>query len=156
VIGFLKFIDSSLSHAFLKNIKFHVIHCTNSPVGSNDVQPVHFLKNDLAAPVVTIIGAYGTQTNVNNVRLKRFLRTANKLDSSYWNIDLYFGKDSTRYPMNWTISEFYRKKMNVRLDSSSKDGQLFEMQKFMGRHGMEELRKSLCIALLADLKKVKY
>jgi hypothetical protein len=100
------------------------------------VEPVHFLKNDLAAPVVTIIGAYGTQTNVNNVRLKKFLKTANKLDSSYWNIDLYFGKDSTRYPMNWTISECYRKKMNERLDSSAKDGQLFELQKFMGRHGI--------------------
>jgi hypothetical protein len=37
--------------------------------------------------------------------------------------------------MNWTISEFYRKKKNERLDSSSKDGQLFELQKFMGRHG---------------------
>ncbi len=140
ILGLQKMIAEKVKEpgfAFLHNIQFHVIHCTNSPAPNNDVEPVHFLLNDLAAPAVTLIGAYGTQTNVNNLRLKRFLQAANASNAqSYWNVDLYFGNDKTKYPMNWTISAFYRKKMDERLSASAQNGQFFDLQDFMRKHGL--------------------
>jgi predicted acylesterase/phospholipase RssA len=122
---------------YVRHIRFHIIHCTNSPKENNDVQPVPFLLNDLAAPGVTLIGAYGTQTNVNNLRLKKFLTKTNEAENKrFWNVDLYQNNDTTKYPMNWVISKFYRDKMDSLLNLSIQSGQVKELLQFCGQHKM--------------------
>ncbi|MFT3932323.1 MAG: patatin-like phospholipase family protein [Chitinophagaceae bacterium] len=110
------------SYTYLKNLSFYIIHATNSPIGDAVIERVHPIKNDLAAPVLTIVGAYGTQTDINNSRLKRYLQGVYKdsRDNHYQMVDLYYhiNHDTLSFPMNWTISDFYRKRMDMQLDTS--------------------------------------
>ncbi|MEO5594192.1 MAG: patatin-like phospholipase family protein [Chitinophagaceae bacterium] len=110
------------SYTYLKNLSFYIVHATNSPTGDAIIEKVHPIKNDLAAPVLTIVGAYGTQTDINNSRLKRYLQGIYKdnKDNHYQTVDLYYhiNHDTLSFPMNWTISEFYRKRMDMQLDTS--------------------------------------
>jgi Patatin-like phospholipase len=112
------------SFAFLKKLNFYVIHATNSPIGEAIVEKVPFIKNDLMAPVLTIVGAYGTQTDINNLRLKRYLQGMYHTNDHYRNVDLYnnISQDTLNFPMNWTISNFYQRRMDRQLDTSRQVG----------------------------------
>lgn len=97
-----------------QKLRWYVIHITNSSQDPKPVRKVHPLVNDLAAPIQTLIGSYGTQTVVNNLRLIRYLGELNK-DTSYFPITLYEKNDTNSYTMNWAISDTTLKKMNYRL-----------------------------------------
>jgi hypothetical protein len=110
-----------------------VLHIVNSPVNvdSSNIKKVAPIKNDLLAPVLTIVGAYDKQTTVNDGRLINFLKDINAYTSNradYTQISLY--KDSTEwrldplskvckeepsYPMNWFISQTIQKRIDHRL-----------------------------------------
>jgi hypothetical protein len=113
-------VSGDSSFAFLKKLNFYVIHATNSPIGDAVVEKVPFLKNDLMAPLLTIVGAYGTQTDINNLRLRRYLQGIYHTADHYRNVDLYnnISRDTLNFPMNWTISNFYQRRMNMQLDTS--------------------------------------
>jgi predicted acylesterase/phospholipase RssA len=109
------------SYAYLKKLDYYIIHATNSPIGDPRIEKVHYMRNDLMAPVLTIVGAYGTQTDVNNLRLKKYLQSIyGKNEEHYKNIDLYHrvSSDTLSFPMNWTISDYYQQRMNRQLDTS--------------------------------------
>ena len=108
------------SFAFLKKLNFYIIHATNSPLGEPMVEKVPFIKNDLMAPILTIVGAYGTQTDINNFRLRRYLQGIYHTTDHYRNVDLYnnISQDTLNFPMNWTISNFYQRRMDMQLDTS--------------------------------------
>ena len=108
------------NYAYLKKLDFYIIHATNSPIGDAVVEKVNPLKNDLMAPVLTIVGAYGTQTDINNLRLKRYLQGIYSNSDHYRTVDLYsnISQDTLSFPMNWTISSYYQKRMNMQLDTS--------------------------------------
>lgn len=132
IIQLQRIIKQSLlndSLQFLKKLEFTVIHIMNSGEGDPLVEKVHPLKNDLMAPVLTMLGSYSTQTTVNNLRLVKYMEdinrgTSNK--SSYIKINLYQRykdpndpdkKDKIEdFPMNWTISDYYRSRMDRRLN----------------------------------------
>ncbi|GAA0531931.1 patatin-like phospholipase family protein [Chitinophaga japonensis] len=97
-----------------KKLRWYVIHITNSSVDPTALEKVHPVVNDLLAPMQTLIGSYGTQTVVNNLRLIRYLRELNK-DTTYFPISLYEKDDSNTYAMNWAISDTTLRKMNNRL-----------------------------------------
>jgi predicted acylesterase/phospholipase RssA len=102
-------------YKYLKNLRFYVVHTINSPLASTVFDKVHPLKNDLAAPLITLAGSYGTQTDVNNWRLIQYLPQANASGNNtlfYWPVNLYTPGDNSSYPMSWTISNYYREKMN--------------------------------------------
>jgi Patatin-like phospholipase len=113
-------IANDSSYSYLKKLDFYIIHATNSPLGDAIVEKVHPLKNDFMAPVLTIVGAYSTQTDINNLRLKRYLQGVYLNNDHYRNVDLYnnISQDTLSFPMNWTISNFYQKRMNMQLDTS--------------------------------------
>jgi len=131
IIQLQRFIKDSLSvnsQHYLRKLNFTVVHIMNSFEGDPVVAKVHPLKNDLMAPVLTLVGSYSTQTTVNNLRLVKYMedinRTGNK-NSAYIKINLYRKltnlSDSARkdviedFPMNWTISNYYRNRMDRRL-----------------------------------------
>jgi hypothetical protein len=107
-------------NAHFKKLQFYVLHATNSPTGDAMVEEVHYIQNDLASPLLTLIGAYGTQTDVNNLRLKKYMSSRYTDTLHYFNIDLYYNvrPDTLSFPMNWTISEYYQQRMNEQLDTS--------------------------------------
>jgi hypothetical protein len=101
---------------------------------STNIQAVPPIKNDLMAPILTIIGAYDMQTTVNDGRLTSYIKDvskyyqANKAD--YTQISLYknaaeFTNDPLKarfpedppYAMNWFMSDTTLRRINVRLDS---------------------------------------
>jgi predicted acylesterase/phospholipase RssA len=100
---------------WLGKLRFHVIHARNSTVDEKPVGKVHPLVNDIAAPIKTLLGAYSTQTDVNNLRLIRYLRSLRGAEGGYWNIDLYRKGEEDLFPMNWVISEASRRRMDERL-----------------------------------------
>ncbi len=120
ILALQKNINDSLAlqhnHPFGK-IRFHVIHITNEVPGQEVIEKVHPLVNDLAAPIKTILGSYSSQTNINNLRLYKYLGEINKGEITYHVINLYKQGETESYPMNWSISYPSLKRMNERLYS---------------------------------------
>jgi Patatin-like phospholipase len=108
---------------YLKTYKdkldFYVLHMTNDPYPGGDpvLNKVNPLVNDLAAPLQTLAGAYGSQTSVNDSRLKNYLLN-NFSEGHYIPFNLYKSNDKMSFSMNWVISKRTLDSMNRRLDSS--------------------------------------
>jgi hypothetical protein len=92
-----------------------VVHITNQPETEKKITKTHPLVNDLAAPVKTILGSYASQTDINNLRLLKYLVGIYSGDSTYHYVNLYKKGEDDIYPMNWSISNGSLKKMNLRL-----------------------------------------
>lgn len=113
-------------------LHFVVLHITNSPVGVAPLVSVGPLTNDLASPLLTIVGAYDMQTTVNDKRLINFVKDIDRdsicKSAEYYPIHLYkdpVEKEEERkrgdtlqeipYAMNWFISDTTLKRMDNRL-----------------------------------------
>ena len=87
-------------------LKFYVLHATNSPQVDQFLNTVNPLINDLAAPVKTLVGAYGTQTIVNDLRLWNQLKVMYPNEPAHYiKLNLYDHKIKISYPMDWVISD---------------------------------------------------
>jgi hypothetical protein len=117
----------------MKKIKLIVLHITNSPQGDIHLKEVTPFKNDLASPLLTVLGAYDMQTTVNDMRLINYTADIDQRPDSvginkalYYPIHLY--SDPTEpgdrspgpYAMNWFISDSVRNMMDRRLLSQPK------------------------------------
>jgi len=109
-------IRNNTGHPY-KKIRFNVLHITNEPETEKKIEQTHPLVNDLAAPVKTILGSYASQTDINNLRLHKYLLEIYKGDSTYKSINLYKKGEQDGYPMNWSISDQSLGRMNKRLAS---------------------------------------
>ena len=98
-----------------KKIRFNVLHITNETEMEKKISTTHPLINDLAAPVKTILGSYASQTDINNLRLYKYLLEIYKGDTTYRSINLYKKGEQDGYPMNWSISNQSLSRMNKRL-----------------------------------------
>lgn len=112
-------------------LRYVIVHITNSPVGTASLETVSPFKNDVAAPILTIVGAYDMQTTVNDKRLQNFLKDIDSMGpakAAYYPIHLYkesferpFDPETGKrkkedpYPMNWFISDTMRHRMDQRL-----------------------------------------
>lgn len=121
-------------------LRYVILHITNSPVGTALLTPVSPLTNDLAAPLLTIVGAYDMQTTVNDQRLRNFLKDIDSMGpakAAYYPIHLYKSgnerdidpetgkrKKDDPYPMNWFISDTMRHRMDQRLMTHPKLNQM--------------------------------
>jgi hypothetical protein len=123
ILGIQKIIDThikdSTDYGYLNKLSFYVIHITNSPAGSPKLEKVHLLQNDLMSPISTLAGSFGTQTDVNNSRLERYLQLIYPASTHYTKAELYYNidRDTLSFPMNWTMSHFYQIKMNRQLNN---------------------------------------
>lgn len=121
-------VGDSVGKGLVNKLSFYVIHITNSPSGSPRLEKVHPIKNDLLAPITTLAGAYGAQTDVNDSRLKKYLQLTYAPDNSHYQVaELYnhISQDTLNFPMNWTISSFFQSKMQNQL-RDPKIGQLVQ------------------------------
>ena len=109
-------IKNNPQHPYQK-IRFNVLHITNEPETEKKISTIHPLVNDLAAPVKTILGSYVRQTDINNLRLYKYLLEIYKGDTTYTSINLYKKGEEDGYPMNWSISEESLTRMNKRLSA---------------------------------------
>ena len=98
-----------------KKLKIYILHIANSPNEGVPLEKVNPMINDLAAPVKTLLGAYGTQTTVNDNRLLNLMKYHFPNDTLYRKINLYDDGDNPNYSMNWVISEKLLKSMNESL-----------------------------------------
>lgn len=105
---------------YWSHLRFYVVHTQNSPYGTIPMKPVDPMVNDLAAPIKTMLGAYGTQTDVNNNRLTKYLEQLYQdQPTHYIPINLYRHHDSLTFPMNWSISHYMLLRINERLYSDT-------------------------------------
>jgi predicted acylesterase/phospholipase RssA len=97
------------------NLEFYVLNIANDPVGESLLSKVNPLVNDLAAPVKTLMGAYGSQTAVNDRRLENYMHNFYGNDTHYIKLNLYVPHDPMTFSMNWVISKRTLDSMDVRL-----------------------------------------
>ncbi|HEY6062331.1 MAG TPA: hypothetical protein VIV35_01910 [Chitinophagaceae bacterium] len=111
--------DTFLSR-YTGKLDFIVLHITNDqyPGGELVFKKINPLTNDLAAPLRTLVGNYGSQTSVNDSRLENYMRI-NFGPGHYTRINLYNENDKMIFPMNWVISKRVLDSMNARLDGSA-------------------------------------
>lgn len=109
--------DQLATRPYLKNLRFYVIHAQNGYSGGGNINKVNPIINDLAAPFLTLVGAYGTQTSVNDWRLIKYMEGLyyNTKEKGYHPVNLYSGTEKEEFPMNWVISNYYINKMNRQL-----------------------------------------
>jgi hypothetical protein len=108
----------------LNKLRYVVIHIKNSAPRADGFTKIHPFKNDFFAPIVTIAGTYGSQTEVNDSRLRDYVYSLNKNDTTftatglneYFDVNLYTNDPKEHYPMNWVISKSVLAKMNTRLN----------------------------------------
>src|SRR5436190_12703167 len=98
-----------------EKLKIYILHIANSPNEGMPLEKVNPMINDLAAPVKTLLGAYGTQTTVNDNRLLNLMKYHFPNDTLYRKINLYDDGDNPNYSMNWVISEKLLRSMNESL-----------------------------------------
>ncbi len=104
--------------AYKDKLDFTILHITNDPVAEVKLEKVNPFTNDLAAPVKTLLGAYGTQTSVNDFRLKKYIASMydEEIGSGHYkHISLYRDKEKMDYTMSWVISRYVLKAMDKRL-----------------------------------------
>lgn len=107
----------------------YVIHIGNSGLVKPELSGISPVVNDLAAPIKTLIGAYGMQTDINNQRLENHLRQRYSAEDHYLEIQLYRqDAEHESYPMNWVISRRMREQMDQRLNDHE---QLAELLSWM-------------------------
>ena len=111
-------VRDSLFIKYQPKLKMYILHIANSPDEGVELEKVNPLINDLAAPVKTLLGAYGTQTTVNDNRLINLMRYNFPKDTLYRKINLYEGGENLNYPMNWVISQKLLDSMRTSLDKN--------------------------------------
>jgi hypothetical protein len=101
-----------------QKITFYVMHISNGPEGDILLKRVNPFVNDLAAPIKTLMGAYGVQTSINDSRLKNYLLGMYGNNLHYKPINLYRPREPLKYSMNWVISGRTLDSMDQRLYSA--------------------------------------
>ena len=101
--------------AYKGKLEFHVIHISNNEPKISKREPINPMTNDLLAPIRTMLGSYGTQTTINDQRLRNYLYSLYGDSRHYNNIDLYENIANLKFSMNWVISDMQRKLMNTTL-----------------------------------------
>ncbi len=92
---------------FRNKLEFYVIHMSNTDPKDLEKDRINPVVNDLLSPVRTMIGSYGSQTTVNDQRLKSFLTAMYPKTNHYLNFDLYKNdRLKITYSMNWVISRY--------------------------------------------------
>lgn len=110
-----RIIEADTSIKNKDKLEFNIIHITNDGLGEISLKPVNPLMNDLAAPFKTLLGAYGTQTSVNDLRLKTFINNLYGDKLHYSTISLYIENDPMDYTMSWVISKHVLSAIDQRL-----------------------------------------
>ncbi len=109
-------LQDSVYKKYQDKLQFYVLHATNSPQGDAVLNTVNPLVNDLAAPVKTLVGAYGTQTIVNDKRLWNQLKVIYPNQAEHYiKLNLYAPNSTTSYPMDWVISDTALNRIKLRL-----------------------------------------
>lgn len=118
-------IRSNPQDTLMGKIRFRLLYISNSSEELTGSKAIHPVLNDLAAPLLTVLGTYSSQTEINNQRLITFMRNLrtqknffyNKNSDGYYKqINLYTQNDTIDYPMNWVISNYNLRRMDKRLD----------------------------------------
>lgn len=115
--------DTSLLRRALNKMSYYVLHLQNNPNKKNKFGKVQPAANDLAAPLITLMGSYGSQTNFNDLRLIDYLQ---KIDGVYHKINLYLPEGTEMYPMNWALSDSAVWRMNDRVRTCPEINQLLD------------------------------
>jgi hypothetical protein len=100
-----------------KKLEFNIIHIINDNLDDVQLNAVNPLMNDLAAPFKTLLGAYGTQTSVNDQRLKNYINNLYNDNLHYTKISLYKKNDPMNYTMSWVISKYVLDAIDKRLNT---------------------------------------
>ena len=108
-------IRSDYFKEYLSKLKFRLLYLSNYSKQRSDTAEVHSLTNDFLAPVLTVLGTYSSQTEVNNERLVKYLRLMSPRGDTV-EVNLYSEDQKEDFPMNWVISEYHLNRMDVRLD----------------------------------------
>lgn len=114
----LQLVLTDLSFDTIKDrLEFHLIHFTNGDSANAELSAMNPLTNDVAAPLVSVLGTYVSQTSFGDKRLDNLAKLAKgksgrPLIKIHTEINLpQRASDKEPYPMNWVISDYNLKRM---------------------------------------------
>jgi hypothetical protein len=111
----------------IANLDFRLIYLSNYGPTTEDA-PLSRFTNDLATPLMTVLGTYGSQTDIGN---KRLINLINNPDTTrFTEFNLFSQTDTLDYPMNWVISDFNLGRMDARLDNLKKEQRFINVLRF--------------------------
>lgn len=92
--------------AWIQRVRPVVLHISNTAPARPDGGEgrLHTLANDLAAPLLTVLGTYTAQTGINDERLRAELRHSFGCDTCYVDINLYEQAADMDFTMSWSMS----------------------------------------------------
>ncbi|MBK7940643.1 MAG: patatin-like phospholipase family protein [Flavobacteriales bacterium] len=92
--------------AWIQRVRPVVLHISNTAPDRPDGGEgrLHTLANDLAAPLLTVLGTYTAQTGINDERLRAELRHSFRCDTCYVDINLYEQAADMDFTMSWSMS----------------------------------------------------
>lgn len=92
--------------AWIQRVRPVVLHISNTAPERPDGGEgrLHTLANDLAAPLLTVLGTYTAQTGINDERLRAELRHSFRCDTCYVDINLYEQATDMDFTMSWSMS----------------------------------------------------
>jgi len=98
-----------------------VVHISNTAPPRDTIDAaVHDLANDMMAPMLTVLGTYASQTNINDTRLRSYMERIYCGRAKYIKVDLYEEAKELEFSMNWSMSQLMRHTMDS-LALKSKD-----------------------------------
>ncbi|WP_291131711.1 patatin-like phospholipase family protein [Flavobacterium sp. UBA7682] len=107
--------STSANNKLLKKLRFKVIYISNGLPSKEEKKELHPLVNDLAAPLLTVLGTYGKQTNMSNEKLENYIRKSKfRLQQKPYdtlNLPMIPSDTIIPYPMNWVISDYNLKRI---------------------------------------------
>jgi Patatin-like phospholipase len=112
--------NDPLLNKYAAKLHFFILHISNDPVGNHLLPKVNPFINDLATPLKTLVGSFGSQTALNDHRLENYMKDWYGNDSHYININLYRPHETIDYSMNWVISGYLLNAMQQRLQNHEK------------------------------------
>jgi len=125
---------SDSAHADVINLRdrftFHILHITNSEIVQSPSSDIHPLTNDLFAPILTLAGMQGSNTNIGDAMLTRAFRQFNSdttnalivysLYDETWDLTKSKGIYEEGYPMSWTLSDYQLARMDEALQRANR------------------------------------
>jgi hypothetical protein len=122
----IKYLDT-IPAATRNRFTFHILHLTNSEIFIKPKKDIHPLTNDMASPLITLMGMQGSSTSISDGILRHYFaeRFKNTSANAYIEFSLYdadYRKAhtdpndfETDYPMSWVISDHHFARMQEAL-----------------------------------------
>ncbi len=113
---------------YYKRFTFHILHFNNSKLGRNAAKDINPVANDLASPLLTLIGIQGANTSTSDGVLADYFEdqfsrwegkdspvnaNSRSIEYNLYALPTLYKRKEEIYPMSWVLSEYQMSRMRA-------------------------------------------